>query len=240
MRLDRLLASLAQGSRQEVKALIRQGQVTCRGIPLTDPAEQVEEGLALVVGGAALDTRLTRHVMMHKPAGVLTAARDARQPTVMDLLPPVYRSLRCMPVGRLDKDTSGLLVFTTDGEAAHRLLSPRLLVDKVYEARVSGRLDEDAVARFREGIRLSDFTALPAALEILSADEAESLARVTVREGKYHQVRRMFGAVGHEVLTLKRLRFGALALDDSLLPGQWRELTALEWDRLQEGVRLSG
>ena len=123
--------------------------------------------------------------------------------------------------GAAGYDTSGLLVFTTDGRRPTGC-SPRLLVDKVYEARVSGRLDEDAVARFREGIRLSDFTALPAALEILSADEAESLARVTVREGKYHQVRRMFGAVGHEVLTLKRLRFGALALDDSLLPGQWR------------------
>lgn len=240
MRLDRLLASLAVGSRQEVKALIKQGRVSYNGAALTDPAEQVEEGLALLVDGEPLDTRLTRHLMMHKPVGILTAARDARQQTVMDLLPPVYHSLRCMPVGRLDKDTSGLLLFTTDGETAHRLLSPRLMVDKVYEAQVSGRLDEQDILRFAEGIQLSDFRALPAALEIVTAGDGESLARATVQEGKYHQVRRMFGALGHEVLKLKRLRFGALALDEDLAPGDWRELSEPEWDRLKEGVRSSG
>lgn len=234
MRLDRLLASLALGSRQEVKALIRRGRVSQAGEALRDPAGQVAPGDALCLDGQPLDTRVERHLMMHKPAGLLTAARDHRQPTVMDLLPSVYAALRCMPVGRLDKMTEGLLLFTTDGQAAHRLLSPKNRVPKLYLAQVAGRLDAEAVQRFRAGIQLSDFLALPAELEILSADEAGSTARVSVCEGKHHQVRRMFGALGHEVLALKRERFGSLALDEGLAPGEWRELAPGEWQRLME------
>lgn len=236
MRLDRLLASLALGSRQEVKAMIRQGRIALDDQPLGDPALQVEPGCALTMDRQPLDTRTARHLMMNKPAGLLTAARDARQPTVMSLLPPVYESLGCMPLGRLDKMTEGLLLFTTDGQAAHRLLSPRSGVQKLYLARVEGRLTAQDVQRFREGIQLSDFQALPAELEILHAGEEESLARVSVCEGKYHQVRRMFGALAHAVLTLRRERFGSLALDEGLAPGQWRELSQAEWQQLMEDL----
>lgn len=237
MRLDRLLASLALGSREQVKVMVRRGRVSVDGQPVSDPALKVDAQAEIALDGAPLDTRLERHVMMNKPAGLLTAARDSRQPTVMGLLPGVYASLGCMPVGRLDKDTEGLLLFTTDGSAAHRLLSPRHGVPKVYRARVTGRLHEGTHLQFDAGIVLHDFTALPAALEILEASDSESLALVTVQEGKFHQVRRMFSACGHEVLHLKRLRFGTLPLDDALAPGQWRELTTDEWRGLTEDGR---
>ena len=178
----------------------------------------------MLLDGTALDTRLARHLMLFKPQGVLTAAEDGRQQTVMDLLPGVYRSCGCMPVGRLDKDTTGLLVLTTDGELAHRLIAPGRHVDKVYEAVVDGVLDEGDAAAFAAGIPLKDFTALPAKLEVL----AENRARVTVQEGKYHQVKRMFGARGKPVLALHRASFGPLQLDETLCPGQFRELTGEE------------
>ncbi len=237
IRLDRLLASLGLGSHQEVKALVRQGRVMVAGDTALDPAMGVTPEDPVYVDGTALDTRLERHVMMHKPQGLLIAARDARHPTVMGLLPPLYQSLGCMPVGRLDKDIQGLLLFTTEGKAAHRLLSPRHGVDKVYQARVTGHLQAVTIQRFLEGIPLKDFITLPAELTILEAAPEESLAQVTVREGKYHQVRRMFRACGHEVIHLTRLAFGPLRLDPALAPGQWRELTAAEWQALtKEGT----
>jgi len=143
---------------------------------------------------------------------------------VMDLLPGAYHALGCMPVGRLDKDTTGILILTTDGELAHRLIAPQRHVDKVYEASVEGALDESDVIAFEKGIPLKDFTAMPAKLEILSPEKG----RVTVQEGKYHQVKRMFGARGKPVVALHRLSFGPLQLDEGLLPGEYRELTKEE------------
>ena len=224
MRLDKLLANLGVASRSGVKELLKAGRVRVKGEAVRDAAFQVQAGDSVLLDGKRLDTRLSRHVMLHKPAGVLTAKEDARQKTVMDLLPPVYSALGCMPVGRLDKDTTGLLLLTTDGELAHRLISPERHVDKVYEARVEGTLTDRDAEAFAAGIPLKDFTALPAKLEILDAD----LARVTVREGKFHQVRRMFGAVGKPVLALRRLSFGPLPLDEALAPGDYRELTETE------------
>lgn len=240
IRLDRLLSSLGLGSRAEVKQLIRAGRVTVNGQAAASGDDKVDKGSSVCLDGKALDTRLDRHLMMNKPAGVLTAARDARQRTVMDLLEPAYRSLGCMPVGRLDKDTEGLLLFTTDGQAAHRLLSPAKQVEKRYLARVEGRLDDSAVRRFREGMDLSDFRALPAELIILEADESESLAEAIVHEGKFHQVKRMFSACRHEVLWLKRLKFGPLELDEALSPGQYRELREEEWQMLMEAAGYGG
>ncbi len=236
MRLDRLLSTLAIGSRSQVKELVRQGRVQVRASVARDAAMDVVPGEAIKVDDVPLDTRVVRHVMMNKPAGVLTAARDRKQPTVLDLLPPLYHSCGCMPVGRLDKDTEGLLLFTSDGQAAHRLLSPKQLVPKVYQAQVSGRLRADAVTAFERGLDLGDFVSMPARLQILLSGEESSTAEVTVCEGKFHQVKRMFSACGHEVLALKRLRFGGLALDDALAPGAWRELRDEEWDLLMKGV----
>ena len=179
-----------------------------------------------------------RHILLNKPIGVLTAARDPHQKTVMELLPEQLRRLKCMPVGRLDKDTEGLLLFTTDGELAHRLLSPKRGVDKVYIASVTGLLSEPDQAAFEAGVALSDFTARPAMLEILQADEHSSEARVTLHEGKHRQVRRMFGALGHEVTTLKRVRFGPLCLDEHLKPGSFRDITEERTRLPQESGRL--
>ena len=238
-RLDRWLTLLGICSRSAGKDLIRKGAVLVNGRAAADPGAEVEtEEDSLTVRGQAVDGRVLRHVMLNKPAGILTAARDRKQPTVMDLLPPVYSGIGCMPVGRLDKDTTGLLLLTCDGELNHRLLAPGRHVDKVYEAEVTGELREDDVLAFAEGLPLGDFTALPARLEILAAGPGRSAGRVTVREGKFHQVKRMFAAAGHEVLSLRRISFGPLTLPDSLPEGAWRELTAEELDLLREAAGL--
>ena len=235
LRLDRWLVTLGVGSRSEIQKLVKKGGVKVNGMPVKDPGMQVDEkSAALTVNGQPVDGRLTRHVMLHKPAGLLTAARDKKQPTVMDLLPEVYASIGCMPVGRLDKDTTGLLFLTTDGELNHRLLSPGRHVDKTYLAEVDGTLDERHVAAFAEGLHLSDFDAQPAKLEILGPQ----VGRVTVHEGKFHQVKRMFSAVGCEVTKLHRETFGSLVLDPSLPEGEWRELTEDELASLYSDAQM--
>ena len=235
MRLDRWLATLSVGSRSEVKQWIRDGQAAVNGRVILDPALSFEtEQDSLFLNGQELDGRVMRHVMMYKPAGLLTAARDTKQPTVMDLLPPVYRGIGCMPVGRLDKDTTGLLLLTCDGELNHRLLSPARHVEKRYRALVEGTLEEKDIGIFAAGMDLGDFTAQPAKLTILGP----SLAEVVIAEGKFHQVKRMFSAIGHEVLELHRRSFGPLELDPSLAEGQWRELTADEEKALREAAGM--
>ena len=235
MRLDRWLATLSVGSRSEVRQWIRSGQAAVNGRIILDPARSFEtERDSLTVNGKVLDGRVVRHVMLYKPAGLLTAARDAKQPTVMDLLPPVYRSIGCMPVGRLDRDTTGLLILTCDGELNHRLLSPGRHVDKRYRALVDGTLRTEDIGIFAAGMDLGDFTARPAQLTILKP----SLAEVVISEGKFHQVKRMFSAVGHEVLELHRCAFGPLELDPALAEGQWRELTAEVVRALREAAGM--
>lgn len=238
MRLDRWLVALGVGSRSQVQKLIRSGAVRVSGQTAHDPAQSLNGDEPLTLRGEPLDGRLTRHIMLYKPAGLLTAARDRKQPTVMDLLPPACASLGCMPVGRLDKDTTGLLLLTTDGELNHRLLAPGRHVDKTYRATVDGPLTQAHVAAFAAGLRLSDFDAQPATLTILSSSEAESVALVTVHEGKFHQIKRMFEAVERQVTALHRLTFGSLMLDEALAPGQWRELTEAEFDALYQDAHM--
>ena len=235
LRLDRWLVTLGVGSRSEMQKLIRKGGVKVNDVPVRDPGQQVDEHSAqLTVNGTPVDGRLTRHVMLNKPAGLLTAARDKKQPTVMDLLPEVYSAIGCMPVGRLDKDTTGLLFLTTDGELNHRLLSPGRHVDKTYLAEVDGPLDVSHVAAFAEGLHLSDFDAQPALLEIV----APQTGCVTVHEGKFHQIKRMFTAVGREVTSLHRETFGSLVLDPNLPEGEWRELTEDELAALYNDAQM--
>lgn len=234
MRLDKMLSNLGVASRSECRTLLKAGRIRVGEAVARDGAMNVQEGAAIFLDGKPLDTRLSRHLMLYKPAGILTAAEDGRQKTVMDLLPGVYRACGCMPVGRLDKDTTGILLLTTDGELAHRLISPGRHVDKVYEATVEGALDAEDVAAFAAGIPLKDFTALPARLELLD----ESIGRVTVQEGKYHQVKRMFGARGKPVKTLHRTSFGPLKLDKALLPGTFRELTGEEITALYQAAGM--
>lgn len=239
MRLDRWLVTLGEGSRSQVQKLIRQGAAAVDGRVVTDPGAICDPAAqSLSLRGAALDGRLIRHVMLHKPAGLLTAARDKKQPTVMDLLPPAYAAIGCMPVGRLDKDTTGLLLLTCDGELNHRLLSPARHVDKTYRATVDGPLTDADVRAFAAGLHLSDFDAQPARLVVLSSGEDRSVAEVTVHEGKFHQIKRMFAAVGREVTALHRLAFGPLSLDEALSPGAWRELTDEEFHALYRAAAM--
>ena len=230
MRLDRLLAMMGEGTRAQVKDMIRAGRVSVDGKPVRDAGMQVDaQHSAVCVGGRRLEYKSVRHVMMNKPQGTLTAARDKKQKTVMDLLPPMYAAMGCMPAGRLDKDTEGLLVITSDGQLAHRIISPKKDVSKVYFARVEGALDAHDIEAFAQGLHICDadgeFDAKPAGLEILGEQDGVSQVRVRVTEGKYHQVKRMLASRGAPVVYLRRERIGALALDPALEPGQWREMT---------------
>ena len=226
-RLDKLLASTGRWSRREVKELVRRGRVLADGVPARRPEDKYDPALtAIRVDGEAVDCAPFVYLMLHKPAGLLTATRDRRQTTVLDLLPEHLRRRGLFPVGRLDKDTTGLLLLTDDGPLAHALLSPRCHVDKVYLARVEGRVDREDAQALAAGMVLADgLRCLPAGLEPLG-DGTECL--VTLREGKYHQVKRMLAARGKPVLALKRLSMGPLLLDEGLKPGEWRPLTGAE------------
>ena len=232
-RIDKLLSSTGRWSRTEVKELIRQGRVLVDGAPAARPEDKFDPGLAAVwVDGQPVDCSPFIYIMLHKPAGLLSATEDARQPTVLDLLPSELRRRGLFPVGRLDKDTTGLLLLTDDGPLAHRLLSPRKHVDKVYWARVDGILNQEDVRALAEGMVLGDgLHCLPAGLEPLG-EGSECL--VTLREGKYHQVKRMLAACGKPVTVLHRQRMGPLTLDEDLKPGKWRFLTPRERSELAQ------
>lgn len=238
MRLDKAVA-LAGLTRSEARRAIAAGRVQVDGRPVRDAGMQVAPEQVCLDGGEPARAGDV-YVMVHKPAGVLTATEDRRHQTVADLLPEALRRRGPGPVGRLDRDVTGLVLLTTDGQLAHRLISPRWKAEKVYRARCEGRLTEREVARFAEGVRLSDFTARPAALAIVEAGEAESLADVTLTEGKFHQVKRMFAAVGHPLIALERLRIGTLALDPALAAGEWRELTQDEVEGLRGLCGMDG
>jgi len=234
MRLDALLTRLGVGTRSQCQRMIRSGQVTVGGMPVRDPSCTTRSGAQITVNGHTLDTRLERTYMLYKPEGVLTAAADKKARTVMDLMPPACMTLSCMPVGRLDKDTTGLLLLSTDGELAHRLISPRYEINKVYQALSDTPFTEDDVRAFADGLELSDFKARPALLEITEPFSA----LITVSEGKYHQVRRMLASRGHKTLALHRLKIGPLSLDPTLEPGQNRELDENELSALRKAVNL--
>lgn len=224
-RLDKLIAASGRFSRSEAREAIRAGRVTADGAVLTRPEEKVDEGALIAVDGDALRTDALRCFMLDKPAGILTAARDARQPTVLDLVPEEYRRLGLQPVGRLDKDTTGLLLLTNDGALAHRVISPKSGVVKTYLATTDGDTDGSDAAAFAAGLTLADGTrCLSAALETLGGGQC----LVRVQEGKYHQVKRMLAARGRRVLELRRLAIGALELDPALGPGKMRELSSNE------------
>lgn len=225
-RLDKILSGTGRWSRREVKELVKAGRVTVDGVVAARPEDKLDRAAALAVDGEPVDGEKFTYLMLHKPGGVLSATEDPRQPTVLDLLPPHLRRLGLFPVGRLDKDTEGLLLLTNDGPLGHRLLSPKKHVDKVYFVRVAGTLDGADSAAFRAGMTLEDgLHCLPAELEVL---EEPDTGLVTLREGKYHQVKRMLAARGKPVTYLKRLSMGPLALDPDLAPGAWRPLTREE------------
>ena len=225
-RLDKRICDSGRWTRSEARALIRAGRVLVDGTVARAPEEKYPDAASITVDGAPLDCRRTRYLMLHKPAGLLSATEDRDQPTVLDLLPPELRRLGLFPVGRLDKDTTGLLLLTNDGDFAHRVTAPKSRVPKRYLAVVDGALDESDAAALEAGITLGDGTqCLPARLE---RTKRADTGYVTVYEGRYHQVKRMLAALGKPVLRLHRARIGALALDPALAPGQYRELTEAE------------
>ena len=281
-RLDKLLAREGFGTRSEVGKAVRKGRVSVNGITVKDPGLRVSEEDEVLFDQRAVLQKSHVYYMLNKPAGVISATEDSREQTVLDLLrnpsgikyaalgsgedvssglaaePVLRRGL--FPVGRLDKDTEGLLLITDDGQLAHRLLAPGKHVDKTYYALVSGRVTEEDIRAFEDGIEVDgEFTAMPALLstdldeeafaglfpsnirEILPLEVTEySQTLVTIREGKYHQIKRMFASRGKEVLYLKRLSMGTLLLDPSLAPGQYRPLTQKEMDLLSGDNRPEG
>lgn len=233
-RLDKLLAGTGYYSRKQVKELVRQGRVSVDGVSARSPQEKVHESANIMVDAQTVECARHCYVMVHKPAGLLSATEDKTQKTVLSLLPPHLQKRALFPVGRLDKDTTGLLMLTDDGELAHRLLAPKSHVDKVYLATVRGRVDSGDVAAFAAGLTLGDgMQCMPAGLEILGEREQ---CLVTLHEGKFHQVKRMLAARGKPVTALKRIKFGSLVLEETLQAGQWRELREQELTDLQMDI----
>ena len=223
-RLDKVLASQNIGSRKECGAMIRRGEVFVNGGVVKRPEHKVEpERDEISLGGKPLRFRRFTYLMMNKPQGVLSATRDPKARTVLDLLPPELSARGLFPAGRLDRDTEGLLIITNDGDFAHRMLSPKKHVYKIYHAVLDAPVGEADRLAFETGLELKDMTCLPAELAVLEEGE-HPLVSVRVREGKFHQVKRMFLSRGRKVLRLKRVKIGGLELDKRLGPGETREL----------------
>lgn len=228
-RLDKLLANAGVGSRKEVGHLIKEGRVLVDGEIVTKPGKKVEEGAQLLVDGKALEVKQFVYYLLNKPQDVISATKDRRK-TVLDLISDEDFREGLFPVGRLDRDTTGLLLLTNDGALAHRLLSPKHKIEKTYLALLDGDLNEEDVEAFQAGFLLlpENLITQPAKLVI----RGKNLGEVTITEGKYHQVKRMFARVGKKVLKLKRLSMGPLKLGD-LEEGRYRSLTEEEESRIR-------
>ena len=228
MRIDKYLANMNVGSRKEVHSLIKKKVVMVNGELVTTPKQQVKEDDLVVVDGNEIAYQQYHYFLLNKPKGVISATEDRSQQTVISLLKTKDRYQGIAPVGRLDKDTTGLLLLTNDGALAHELLVPNKHVTKVYRAKISGVASEETIKTFASGITLGDGTKLkPAKLEILAQDKVHDLSQIEIQiqEGKYHQIKRMFGAVGMKVLELDRISMGKLSLPTDLKRGQYQEIT---------------
>lgn len=234
MRLDKLLASSGFGSRKDVKKLVKARAVTVNG----EVAKQVKDHVdpsndEVLVHGERVEYKEFIYLMMNKPDGVISATEDLRDETVVDLLEPEDIAREPFPVGRLDKDTVGLLLLTNDGQLAHQLLSPKKHVPKTYEVHLKYPLGDQDIKRLEEGVViLDDYCTKPAKVEVDANENEDTRIRLMITEGKYHQVKLMAQAVGNEVIFLKRLSMGAVSLDEDLAPGEYRELTDEELDSL--------
>ncbi|MBI1693463.1 16S rRNA pseudouridine synthase [Lactobacillus crispatus] len=227
MRIDKYLANMNVGSRKEVHLLIKKGIVAVNGVTVKTPKQQVKESDQVTVNSDAVAYQKYHYFLLNKPKGVLSATEDRSQPTVISILAPQDRYQGIVPVGRLDKDTTGLLLLTNDGQLNHELLAPGKHVDKVYRAEIAGVANDTTVKTFASGMTLGDGTKLqPAELKILSQDEEHdrSTTEIKIREGKYHQIKRMFGAVGMKVVELERISMGKLTLPANLKRGEYLEL----------------
>ncbi|HBF0235223.1 TPA: rRNA pseudouridine synthase [Clostridioides difficile] len=234
-RIDKILSNLGYGSRSEIKKYCKQGSVVVNGSEVSNPGTQVDtENDEILFNGEEVIYREYIYLMMNKPAGYISATTDKYDPTVLDLIDLSYLAFEPFPVGRLDKDTEGLLVLTNDGKLSHRILSPKKHVPKTYYAKIDGVVTEEDVEAFLEGVVLDDgYKTMPSQLNILKSDD-ESEIELTIHEGKFHQVKRMFESVGKKVVYLKRLSMGNLKLDESLELGEYRELTDEEVKLIEE------
>lgn len=233
IRLDKYLADAGTGTRSQVKQWIRQGRASVNGVPASGSDQKVDpQQDEIALDNQQIPYEPFVYYMMNKPSGYVSATRDVRERTVTELLPEEVRKRELFPVGRLDKDTEGLLLFTDDGALAHRLLSPKNHIPKTYYARIDGPVEEETVMVFAQGLDIGEKKpTLPGQLEILKSGE-ESEIRLTICEGKFHQVKRMFEAVGRNVLYLKRISMGTIKLDDHLPLGACRRLTDEERNEL--------
>lgn len=234
-RIDKILSNLGYGSRSELKKLCKSGLVKVNGKVINNPGVQVDvENDEILFDGEKVVYKEFIYLMLNKPDGYISATFDKRDPIVLDLIDKEALIFEPFPVGRLDKDTEGLLVLTNDGQLAHRVLSPKKHVPKTYYAKVEGVVTEEDVKAFAEGVILDDgYETMPAELEILKSDEISEI-ELTIHEGKFHQVKRMFESVGKKVVYLKRLSMGKLKLDEGLALGEYRELTEEEVKMIEE------
>ena len=233
-RLDKVLSNLGYGSRKEIKAIAKKGKVTVDGVVVKDSSVQIDpEKSKIEINGERIEYKKYVNLLMNKADGYISATFDKFDPTVVDLLEPEDAVFSPFPVGRLDKDTVGLLLLTNDGELNHRLISPKNHVDKVYYAHINKGVNEKDQRAFERGITIDDgYKCLPGKLEIIKSEEEFSEVLVTIHEGKFHQVKRMFEAVGKQVVYLKRLSMGAISLDEHLAKGEYRPLTGEEIERI--------
>lgn len=237
-RLDKILVHMNVGSRSDIKKMARQGRIEVNGEVIRDTSQHfMAETAKIKVDGKAIYYTRFVYWLMNKPQGVVTATRDGRERTVCDLLSAEDALFEPFPVGRLDRDTEGLLLLTNDGELAHFLLSPRFHVAKTYYLEVKGQLDAAAITACQEGVTLDDgYRTMPSSLKILSTVETTCTAELTIHEGKYHQVKRMMEALGCEVTYLKRIAFGSLCLDADIPLGSYRPLLEAEVAALRLAV----
>lgn len=235
MRIDKLLANLGYGSRKEVKGLLKSGSVKINDVVVKDAKQHVDpQKETVTLNGEVIEYKEFIYLMMNKPQGVLSATEDNRDETVIDILEIEDQVYDPFPVGRLDKDTEGLLLITNDGKLAHRLLSPKKHVPKTYFAVIDQEVTEDDVMVFKKGVTLDDgYITKPGELKILKSGILSDI-ELTITEGKFHQVKRMFESVGKRVVYLKRLTMGPLELDETLELGEYRELTDEEIETLKE------
>lgn len=224
MRLDKYLCSCGLGTRSEVKKIIKSKRVQVEGVCVTACEHKVEADSNITLDGKKMDYNQYTYIMLNKPKGYISASRDDNKATVTDLLPVKYRNIGLFPVGRLDRDTVGLVILTNDGDFAHNTLSPKKHISKTYIAHIEGQLPEDAKESFKKGIELKDFTCKSAKLTVICSVGELTKCSVTISEGKYHQVKRMFFALGCNVVELQRISFGKIKLDDKLKEGEYRLL----------------
>ncbi|MBU3099281.1 MULTISPECIES: 16S rRNA pseudouridine(516) synthase [Clostridium] len=235
-RIDKILSNLGHGTRKEVKALLKKKKVEVDGVIATDSAMKVDPEKAVIkVSGDEINYRKYIYLVMNKPSGVVSATVDRNDETVIDLIDEQYRAFKPFPIGRLDKDTVGLLLITNDGELNHKLIAPKNHVDKVYYAEINKFIDASDINTFKKGVVIDDgYKCMPAELEVLTANENGSEVMVTIQEGKFHQVKRMFESVNKNVMFLRRVSFGPLKLDEDLVEGQCRELSEDEINLLKQ------